>query len=185
MYVLIIYLLLCASAVWTVWKEEQRKQKLEWGIYGLTALVLLIRFSIGQDTGGYAWMFERVKNPLSDSLSSHMMRNVLYTLLNYAVKVTMGEFRWFVLLSNIIILGLCTWIVYRHSRNPLISFMLFVGSGMLEVYYSSGLKQGIAMALYLFAFYEFLPRRKYLLYVVSVFGFILPLETRCFMAYSA
>ena len=168
MYVLLIFALLGAACVWTIWKEEERKQKIEWLIYGLTALLFLIRFSIGQDIGGYAWMFERVQNPFSEVLTSHMMRNVLYTLLNYLVKITFGEFRWFVLLSNVIILGLCTWVIRRHSRNPVFSMFLFIGSGMLEVYYSSGLKQGIAMALYLFAFYEFLPKKKYLLYELFI-----------------
>jgi hypothetical protein len=168
MYVLVIYTLLGALTAWSVWKEENRNRKLEWILYGITALFFLIRFSIGQDTDAYNWLFVTVENPWEASGTSHMMRNFGYTFLNWIIKQGFGEFRWFVLFSNTLILGLTTWTVYKHSRYPLMSMMLFVGSGMLEVYYGSGLRQGIAMALFLFAFYQFLPKKQYLWYEVFV-----------------
>lgn len=167
MYVLLIYALLTAAVCCIIFRQEKRNEKNEWILYGIIAVFFLIRFSIGQDTEGYSWMFHILDSPLGD-LSSHMMRNPGYTFLNYLVKITFGEFRYFVLLSNLIILGLCSYTVYKHSRNSLFSLLLFVGSGMLEVYYGSGMKQGLAMAVYLFAFYEFLPKKKYLWYIIFI-----------------
>ena len=165
MYVLILYVLLAVCAVQMILSEENRRA--EWIIYGIIAVIFLLRFSIGQDTEGYYWMFGMLDGPTGIS-GSHMMRNFGYTFLNYLVKVLTGQFRWLVLLSNLIILGLCTYTVYRHSKSPLFSLLLFVGSGMLEVYYGSGIKQGIAMAIYFFAFYEFLPKKKYLWYEICI-----------------
>ena len=169
MYVLVIYSLLGLAVLCSVLFEEKRNKKAEWVIYTIIALFFLIRFSVGQDTGAYAWLFSSVENPFAGALTSHMMRNFGYTFLNYLVKISFGEFRFFVLLSNIIILSLCTYTVYKESHNCLLSMMLFVGSGMLEVYYGSGMRQGIAMALYLFAFYKFLPEKKYLWYELFIF----------------
>lgn len=164
MYVILIYVLLAAAAAFRMYDSKNRFRNAENVLYFAVALFFALRFSIGQDTGTYNWLFYGVENPFADSLTSHMMRNFLYTLLNYGVKITLREFRWFVLFSNILILGLFSYVILRRSRNILMSLMLFVGSGILEVYYGSGLRQGIVMALFLFAFYEFLPKKKYLLY---------------------
>lgn len=164
MYVLVIYALLGAAVVYSSFLKQKWNLKLEWTVYGAAALIFLFRFSLGQDISRYASLFYSVKNPFSDAVTSHMMRNVVYTLLNYVVKITTGEFRWFVFLSNILILALCTYVIYRHSKKPILSMMLFVGSGMLEVYYGSGLRQGLAIAVFLYAYYEFLPKKQYLRY---------------------
>ena len=92
------------------------------------------------------------------------MRNFLYTLANYIAKILFHEFRWFVLCSNLFILGLFTWVIFRKSKHLAMSLFLFCAGGILEVYYGSGLKQGAVMALFIFAYYEFLPQKKYLLY---------------------
>ena len=144
--------------------KANRFEKAEKALYVAVALFFLVRFSIGQDTGTYHWLFYDVQNPLADSLTSHMMRNFLFTLANYGIKVLFHEFRWFVLCSNLFILGLFSWVIFRHSPYASMSLFLFCASGILEVYYGSGLRAGAVMAIFVFAFYQFLPKKQYLAY---------------------
>ena len=164
MYVIFICVVLAAMAAIRLQDTENRFEKAEKALYIAVALFFLVRFSIGQDTGTYHWMFYDVQNPLSDSLTSHMMRNILFTLSNYGIKILFREFRWFVLCSNLFILGSFTWVIFRHSRHLAMSLFLFCASGILEVYYGSGLRAGAVMAIFIFAFYQFLPKKQYLLY---------------------
>ena len=57
MYVLLIYALLTAAVCCIIFRQEKRNEKNEWILYGIIAVFFLIRFSIGQDTEGYSWMF--------------------------------------------------------------------------------------------------------------------------------
>ena len=109
MYVLIIYALLGLAVLYSLLFEEKRNKKVEWAVYAVVAFIFLIRFSVGQDTGAYAWLFSNVENPFTGAMTSHMMRNFGYTFLNYLVKITFGKFQYFVLLSNTLILSLCTY----------------------------------------------------------------------------
>ena len=168
MYVLLIYLFLAGAVLFELLFPERRNKTREWVIYAVIAGFFLIRFSLGQDTESYYWIFTHVTNPIQDAITSHMMRNITFTTANYVVKLLFHEYRWFVLCSNLLLLGVCTWVTARHSPYPLLSLMLFTGSGVLEVYYGSGLRQAMAMALFLFAFYRFLPRKQYLWYELFV-----------------
>ena len=174
MYVILICVVLAAMAAVRLQDKANRFEKAEKALYVVVALFFLVRFSIGQDTGTYHWLFYDVKNPLADSLTSHMMRNFLYTLCNYGIKTLFHEFRWFVLCSNLLILGAFTWVIFRHSRHLAMSLFLFCAGGILEVYYGSGLRAGAVMAIFIFAFYQFLPKKQYLLYelfCLIAFGF--------------
>ena len=164
MYVIVICVVLAVMAAIRLQDKENRFEKAEKALYLAVALFFVVRFPIGQDIRNYIDLFNRVQNPLAESMVSHIMRNVLYTLANYGVKIAFHEFRWFVLCSNVFILGLFSWVIFKKSRHLAMSLFLFCAGGILEVYYGSGLKQGAVMALFIFAFYQFLPRKQILLY---------------------
>lgn len=161
---ILICIVLAVMAAVRLQDKANRFEKAEKALYVAVALFFLVRFSIGQDTGTYHWLFYDVHNPLADSLTSHMMRNFLFTLANYGIKVLFHEFRWFVLCSNLFILGLFSWVIFKRSPYPSMSLFLFCAGGILEVYYGSGLRAGAVMAIFVFAFYQFLPKKQYLAY---------------------
>ena len=174
MYELIIYVILGLTILWEICSNNRQRKKVEWAVYGIVAVFFLIRFNLGPDSGVYAQIFNRVVDPIRESMTSHMERNVLYTMLSYVSKIAFGEYRWLVLVQNILILGGCSYIVFRKSKNILVSLLLFVGSGMLEVFYGSGVRQGLAMTIYFMSFYLFLPKKKFVLYEIGcliAFGF--------------
>ena len=54
--------------------------------------------------------------------------------------------------------------VWKYSRSAAISLLLLAGSGVMEVYYGNALRQSLAMAVFLFAFYRYIPKRQYWCY---------------------
>ena len=174
MHELVIYALFAAALLWGVFRRNEKMTAAEWILCAAVVLVLGVRFSINGDTKVYAWIFNVVEHPLQEAMVSHARRNVLYSLLSWVVKIAFGEFRWLVLIQNVLILLGCGWVIFRFSKNIILSFLLFTGGGMLEVYYGSGVRQALAMTVFLAGFYAFLPKKKYLLYELMcliAFGF--------------
>ena len=174
MYELVIYALLGFLILWDFKANKIRDKKPEWIIYALIAVFFGIRFSLGPDTAVYCRVFNIVENPIQEAMTSHVERNILYSFLSLFCKRAFGEFRWLVLVQNVLILGGCSFIIYKHSKNKLMSLLLFIGSGMLEVFYGSGVRQALAMTIYFVGFYCFLPQKKILRYELCcllAFGF--------------
>ncbi len=164
MYDFLIMGLLAVLILYQLITEKRIGTKAETAVYAVCAVFYILRFHQGNDIGSYAQIFNYATAALIDKEHPHLMRNLLFSRYAWISKILFKEFRWMILLTNIIVFGLVSWTVFKHSRNILLSLMLFIGTGFLEVYYGSGLRQAIAMALLLFSFYEFLPKKQYLLF---------------------
>lgn len=189
MYVLILYGLIGCFFLISAFFKTKAKRYVELAISGMVAIFFLIRFNLGPDYGTYYHIFLNTTNPIENALQFHAFRNIGFTSLAMLSRVLFKEYRWFVLLCNFISIYLCGKIIIKHSKHPLLSTLIFVGTGILEVYYASGVRQMLAMAIFFYAFYEFLPKKKYLLYEVfiliaclfheiSVVGLLIPLLIR-------
>lgn len=165
MYILVLYAIL-AILIFALFTKKSNSKKLQILLSVLLIVFFGFRFNLGPDLKGYITTFERVSNPIKDTLSYHMNRNFAYTLLSYICKVLFKEYRWFALSVNGISLGLVSYTILKHSKNYLLSFLIFIGSGFLEVYYSSGIRQSLAMSVFMFAFFAYLPKKEYLKYYV-------------------
>lgn len=165
MYILVLYAIL-AILIFALFTKNSNFKKIQILISALLIVFLVLRFNLGPDLRGYVTTFERVSDPVKDTLSYHMNRNFAYTLLTYICKVLFKEYRWFALSVNVISLGLVSYTIFKHSKYYLLSFLIFIGSGFLEVYYSSGIRQSLAMSVFLFAFFAYLPKKKYLKYYI-------------------
>lgn len=174
MYLIVIYILLSLLLFIAKLMGFRPKKKIEVIIFLAVTAIFLLRFPQGADIYNYDYIFRNSTASLADSFHSHIMRNVLFTRLAYFCKMLFGEYRWFILVTNLLMFGLFSWTILKNSRNILFSLLLLIGSGILEVYISSGLRQAIAMAIMFFAFYQFLPKKKYLyfeLFCIIAAGF--------------
>lgn len=167
MYVLLIYALLGIFSFLYIFKNIKNKDKISKFIFIALAIFFLIRFNVGQDIRTYLLSYERVTNPITDTLTYNANRNFGFTLLIYICKCFSLSYPWFIFVTNLVALGSVTYITFKYSKNILLSLLMFVGSGYLEVYYASGLRQSIAMAIFLFIFYEFLPKKQYRKYYIG------------------
>lgn len=174
MYIVLICLLLAALIAYELWKGERLPEKAEWAIYLAIILFLILRFPQGNDIGAYSIIFNTSSADILDNLQSHMRRNVLFSGLAWLCRTLFHEYRWFILVINVILYGGCTMLVKKHSVNPLFSLFILIAGGWVEVYFTSGLRQAVASVILLFAFYQFLPKKqvwRYELCVLIAIGF--------------
>ena len=159
MYVLVIYVLTFIAGVLELEKKISRKQAL--CIFAVIATIFLFRYNIGLDNGIYKYLFERVQNPITEAFYYHASRNVGFNLLEYIVKNIFHSYTVFVFVVNLLVLGFTSYMILKYSYSILFSLGIFISSGFLQVYYSSGIRQACAMAIFFFAFYKTLPKKKY------------------------
>lgn len=156
----LIFSLLSLWLVISAWKPELRNRKIGLAVMLILMLVLVLDFKVGVDTGSYIWLYKSILRNEID------FRNMGYVYLIRTVQMFTDRYALSVLAANIICIGLCFYTMIRYSRNHLMSFFLFFASGIFLMYYSSGVRQMLAMAVFLFAYYEYLPGRKYIRYFV-------------------
>ena len=176
MYIFLIY---GALGVWLIAEQFRGKSntKTDYVLFWILLVLFAARFNMGTDQDTYYYLFHWIETPVKGAFENGFQRNLLFSILIYWSKVFLKEYRWFVLLVNLICCGLMAAVVQKKSRNILLSMLLFIGSGYMVVYYSSGIRQMIAMCLYLFGFYEFLPKKQYLRYEIFAIAAVLFHET--------
>lgn len=166
MYIILLYLFLSLYLLLLQIKGKNNNKKIDFLLFIIVILLLVFRFNIGPDLSSYVFLFKRTQNPIQDTIMYHMNRNFAFTLLIYLCKLISKSYIFFAFIVNVISLGLIGYIILKNSKSILLSILIFIGSGFLEVYYSSGIRQSLAMVFFLFAYYQFLPKKKYFQYYV-------------------
>ena len=168
MYVLAIYLILSIYILFIRNHLPKYRKKLDLIIASLLILFFMIRYNIGRDLVSYNVSYYVFRNNPNLVFDIIWHRNTLYYSFIYACVHWIDDYRWVMLIINIFSLLLCSFTIYKHSKDLILSALLFIGSGVLEVYYASGIRQMIAMSIFFYAFYTFLPKKKYLFYELLV-----------------
>ena len=158
-----LFLIFAVFALWfllSVWKPELRNRKVSLAVLLGLLVILVVDFKAGVDTGSYIWLYKSILRNEID------YRNMGYVYLIRTVQMLTDRYWVSVLAVNLVCISLCFHAVIRNSRNYLLSFFLFFASGYFLIYYSSGVRQMLAAAVFLFAYYEYLPKKKYLPYFI-------------------
>ncbi|MBR2726678.1 MAG: EpsG family protein [Solobacterium sp.] len=133
-------------------------------LFVLIVSALITRLNIGSDQPSYQFAFQYMFDDPEGSYWYWYKRNPGFYGMNLILIRFIHSYRWYVLAVNLITLGICTYVVLRSSKSILMSILLFMGMGYLEVYYASGIRQMIAMSLFLLAYDRFLRKDRILLY---------------------
>ena len=139
------------------------KKQMEWFVFGTTLLLMIIRFPAGMDTNDYIFRFKQIQGFFD---TDHGTRNLGFAFLEYSVKTFTDDYRVFALIFNAIVNTLILSTIYKYSKQPLLSLCIYVMAGFYEVYSCSALRQGMAMAIFFFAFYRFLSRKQIIAYEI-------------------
>lgn len=164
MYVLGIYALLGIVLLAAIIRKREIPQKIQIAVYITVMLFFVLRFPLGNDIAVYKWLFDSSTGNLLEAASFHISRNLIFTEFAWLCKVLFHDYRWFILTLNIVTSLLITGVIRRHGKHWLFGVLLFIGTGMLEVYYTSGLRQSLCMAILLVAICDFLPKKKIVLF---------------------
>lgn len=160
-YPLILYLSLAACVAVRLFSSQPWVEKAEKVLLICAAVFYCLRFTIGPDLSTYIGAFNRVTSIIGDALTYDTQRNIGFNALLYIGKYWIGSYSMFVLLTNVLFWVLVGVTIWKYSRSAAISLLLLAGSGVMEVYYGNALRQSLAMAVFLFAFYRYIPKRQY------------------------
>lgn len=171
MYVIIIYFLLSIFVLLAEFNFfQQKKAKFFINIIYLAIFIFFIfRMSLGPDIRSYIFVYQRVHS-FFDFLFYHMQRNIGFNTFSYVSKLIFKEnYIYFFLLIDLLSGLLCAYTIYKNSKNILFSLLLFIGSGFLEVYFSSGIRQMLAMSIFFYSYFFFYLKNKSVLYYIGCF----------------
>ena len=170
MYVLLMYGIISILAIISLFMNDRRNRKIESFIFVLLMVFFALRFPLGTDIDTYNEIYSNTTNSLISAIKGiPYPDNIGYNVFMTIAKILNLDFNGYMLYFNVII-GLIIGIVcYKKSDNLLISLVILVGSGIIQVYYSGMLRQMIVMALFLYAYYRYLENNNYFMYYVIVF----------------
>ena len=170
MYVLLMYGIISILAIISLFMNDRRNRKIESFIFVLLMVFFALRFPLGTDIDTYNEIYSNTTNSLISAIKGiPYPDNIGYNVFMTIAKILNLDFNGYMLYFNVII-GLIIGIVcYKKSDNLLISLVILVGSGIIQVYYSGMLRQMIVMALFLYAYYRYLENNNYFMYYAIVF----------------
>lgn len=170
MYVLLMYGIISILAIISLFMNDRRNRKIELFIFVLLMVFFALRFPLGTDIDTYNEIYSNTTNSLISAIKGiPYPDNIGYNVFMTIAKILNLDFNGYMLYFNVII-GLIIGIVcYKKSDNLLISLVILVGSGIIQVYYSGMLRQMIVMTLFLYAYYRYLENNNYFMYYAIVF----------------
>ena len=170
MYVLLMYGIVSILAVISLLMTDKKYKKVELVLFVILMVFFALRFPLGTDIDTYNEIYSNTTNSLISAIKGiPYPDNIGYNVFMTIAKILNLDFNGYMLYFNVII-GLIIGIVcYKKSDNLLISLVILVGSGIIQVYYSGMLRQMIVMALFLYAYYRYLENNNYFMYYVIVF----------------
>ena len=170
MYVLLMYGIVSILAVISLLMTDKKYKKVELVLFVILMVFFALRFPLGTDIDTYNEIYSNTTNSLISAIKGiPYPDNIGYNFFMTIAKILNLDFNGYMLYFNVII-GLIIGIVcYKKSDNLLISLVILVGSGIIQVYYSGMLRQMIVMALFLYAYYRYLENNNYFMYYAIVF----------------
>ncbi|MDB8542314.1 EpsG family protein [Turicibacter sanguinis] len=131
-----------------------------------------IRYGSGTDYFAYKYHYDILSPNIMNAIfnvsgtdSSHM--DIGFRAIISLCKSIGITYELFIAILSIVTTGLVGYVIYKNSKLKILSWVLFLGNYYL-VYMNSALRQGLAMCLFIFAFYEFYKNKKYFLYVIFI-----------------
>lgn len=142
-------------------KLKKTKKKIYVTLCGLMLFLIggLRHYTVGTDTPDYVDVFRTwIYRPLSSLDFSGSRNEFAYAALNKFVSLFTTNYTWFLLVVSLIFAVSICVLIYRYSKEPVISFICVLTLGLF--YFSmAGLRQIIAMSICFFA-YKYIRERK-------------------------
>lgn len=144
------------------------KKKIGFNILAVI-LTLMSMFRYGSGTDYFAYMYHYNNNPdnIVKAIDYNSGMNIGYKVLMAISKNFNFTFEVFTLFLAIIVMGLFVITIARNSKYPMLSLLIFYGT-YYQIYVNSALRQGIAMAIFVWAFFRFYKKNKTIKYITAI-----------------
>ena len=131
----------------------------------VASLVLLIlHYPLGRDIPTYIEILQTQPVVPTFGVGRFFFIDWWYSVFNWIS----GNPDLFFFIINGITTSLLFYTICRYSEKRSLSFFLLLTSGLFAVYMQSAIRQGLAMAVLVFATYQFLLKDKYLSFLICV-----------------
>jgi hypothetical protein len=142
--------------------------------YFVLLLFASFRFGVGTDYFSYYKIFSLLPDDFSDIsifqvISFSLFVEPGFSLLMILFKSFNLPFSYFIALCSFISLSLSLYTIQKYSINRLLSLFIFFANYYM-VYIESALRQGIAMTIFLYAFYDFIYTKRKVKYYFLIFA---------------
>ena len=121
--------------------------------------------SVGIDTESYLWTYERLPK-IMPKLSFRFLNEDGYMLIEYFCMNYFLGFRGVLIIGAILFIFPTTYIIYKYSENPYLSFFYFISLDYF-CFSMSGMRQSMALGICLIAL-EMVFRRKFIMYLLLI-----------------
>lgn len=144
------------------------KNKIGFNILAII-LMLMSMFRYGSGTDYFAYMYHYNINPdnIIKAINYESEMNIGYRVLMAIFKQFNFTFENFVLFLSFIVMILFISTIIKNSKYPIVSLLIFYGS-YYQIYVNSALRQGIAMAIFLWSFFKFFKKNEWIKYIISI-----------------
>ena len=141
-----------------------KNQKLQYLILGIGAIILLAHLPLGRDIPTYIEGLRILPHVPTFGEGRFIFIDLWYSIFNWLFDSE--EVFLFIIngLTTVFLVGT----IYRYSKNYAFSLFLVLTSGFFAVYMQSAIRQGLAMAVLIFAIYRFLLSEKYIQYGLTI-----------------
>lgn len=153
-YFLIFFLLLVLCLI------NYRKHSHILYVVGCALLIIvagLRDISVGNDLEAYVLQFLEIINRTGDKVSIE----IIWGILNDSLRVISDDVRWFIFSTSFLSLFPLFLFIFKNSKQPSFSLLLFFIIQIGFCFYMTGLRQSLAMSLTVWAFY-FFENKKYI-----------------------
>ncbi|MGX7099280.1 EpsG family protein [Globicatella sanguinis] len=140
-------------------KKEYKKASFVFMI--IIMLISGFRYSLGTDYFSYNYIYYSVPSNFHLAMESNVHSEIGFKLIIWAFKFFNFKFEVFVFFMSFSTIGIFSYLIMKHSKLPLLSFFLFT-SLYYPIYVNSGIRQGLAMSIVLFAIIEKYQQKKYI-----------------------
>ena len=163
------FLLLLIINIWIFLENKSIGRKAFWVPFILLVGFASIRnYSVGTDSIEYTYNFLNNLDPVYFVFNENIEYG--YQLLSYIILNFTHNYFWLFFVSSIIVVGSYLYIFKKISKDYLLSVYIFITFGFYTFYFN-GLRQGLAMAITIWAI-PYLIERK-------IFNFTLLFVIRC------
>ena len=170
MYVLILYGIISILAFLSILFEDKKNKKIEIILLILFLLFICLRYPLGTDIDAYELYFRQTPLNIIDALKgTPYPDNIGYNVFMSIAKNIKDSFNFYILFFNIIMAAIIGYVTYKESRNYILSILIMLGSGIIQIYFCGSLRQMIITAIYFFAYYECLKKGRYFTYYLLIF----------------
>lgn len=121
----------------------------------LITIIALIRYGAGTDYFAYRWHFYQIPTNIIQAIRYESHMDIGFRILISIFRYFNLNFEIFIAILSAFIMACYIYVIEKYSNNKMLSIFIFFSNCYL-IYVESALRQGLAMSIFIVAYYKFI-----------------------------